>query len=209
MYEKNGQQLQRTLDLLDFGPGSDVEALLSQIAASEPMVTETKKGHLRKLIYKLLEKQQQPPGASFSLFKVLRAHILPLTNCAFNKSGDRFITGSYDRTCKVWNTFTGEEVATLEGHKNVVYAIAFNNPFGDKVITGSFDKTCKLWNTETGELYYTLKGHRTEIVCLAFDPQSTSIATGSMDNTAKLWDVERGVEKASLEAHTAYREPTL
>ena len=84
VYEKNGQQLQRTLDLLDFGPGSDVEALLSQIAASEPMVTETKKGHLRKLIYKLLEKQQQPPGGSFSLFKVLRAHILPLTNCAFN-----------------------------------------------------------------------------------------------------------------------------
>jgi hypothetical protein len=25
---------------------------------------------------------------------------------------------------------SGEEVATLEGHKNVVYAIAFNNPFG-------------------------------------------------------------------------------
>jgi dynein assembly factor with WDR repeat domains 1 len=34
-------------------------------------------------------------------WQVLRAHILPLTNCAFNKSGDRFITGSYDRTCKV------------------------------------------------------------------------------------------------------------
>ncbi len=37
---------------------------------------------------------------NFYLFKILRAHILPLTNCAFNKSGDRFITGSYDRTCK-------------------------------------------------------------------------------------------------------------
>lgn len=36
-----------------------------------------------------------------NLMQVLRAHILPLTNCAFNKSGDRFITGSYDRTCKV------------------------------------------------------------------------------------------------------------
>ena len=31
---------------------------------------------------------------NFYLFKILRAHILPLTNCAFNKSGDRFITGS-------------------------------------------------------------------------------------------------------------------
>ena len=62
----------------------------------------------------------------------MRAHILPLTNCAFNKSGDRFITGSYDRTCKVWNTLTGEELLTLEGHKNVVYAIAFNNPSRSK-----------------------------------------------------------------------------
>ena len=82
----------------------------------------------------------------------MRAHILPLTNCAFNKSGDRFITGSYDRTCKVWNTLTGEELLTLEGHKNVVYAIAFNNPFGDKIVTGSFDKTAKIWDSATGEL---------------------------------------------------------
>ena len=37
----------------------------------------------------------------------------------------------------MWNTLTGEELLTLEGHKNVVYAIAFNNPFGDKIITGS------------------------------------------------------------------------
>ena len=56
----------------------------------------------------------------FYLFKILRAHILPLTNCAFNKSGDKFITGSYDRTCKVWNTITGDELLTLEGHRNVV-----------------------------------------------------------------------------------------
>ena len=56
----------------------------------------------------------------------------------------RFITGSYDRTCKVWKTATGDELLTLEGHKNVVYAIAFNNPYGDKIVTGSFDKTAKV-----------------------------------------------------------------
>ena len=97
----------------------------------------------------LIEKQELNDTQNFYLFKILRAHILPLTNCAFNKSGDkcdqsqrlsgwwcevlwcgRFITGSYDRTCKVWDTTTGEELLTLEGHKNVVYAIAFNNPYG-------------------------------------------------------------------------------
>ena len=80
----------------------------------------------------------------FYLFKMLRAHILPLTNCAFNKDGDKFITGSYDRTCKVWDTATGDELVSLEGHKNVVYALSFNTPYGDKVATGSFDKTCKV-----------------------------------------------------------------
>jgi dynein assembly factor with WDR repeat domains 1 len=92
----------------------------------------------------------------------LRAHLLPLTNCAFNKNGDRFITGSYDRTCKIWDTAAGEECFTLEGvkgHKNVVYTIAFNNPFGDKVATGSFDRTAKIWDANEGECLHTLYGH--------------------------------------------------
>ena len=49
----------------------------------------------------------------FGLFKVLEAHILPLTKCAFNKSGNKFITGSYDRTCKVWDTQSGAELVSL------------------------------------------------------------------------------------------------
>lgn len=60
--------------------------------------------------------------------------------------------------CKVWNTNTGEEILTLEGHKNVVYAIAFNNPFGDKIVTGSFDKTARIWDAETGECIHVLRG---------------------------------------------------
>ena len=79
----------------------------------------------------------------------------------------RFITGSYDRTCKIWDTEKGEELFTLEGHKNVVYTMAFNNPFGDKIGTGSFDKTAKIWSTDKGELLHTLYGHELEIKRLA------------------------------------------
>ena len=49
---------------------------------------------------------------------------------------------------------------------NVVYCIAFNNPFGDRIATGSFDKTAKIWDSSTGECLSTLKGHDYEIVCL-------------------------------------------
>lgn len=54
---------------------------------------------------------------------------------------------------------TGDELLSLEGHKNVVYCIAFNNPFGDRIVTGSFDKTAKLWDATTGQLYQTFTGH--------------------------------------------------
>jgi dynein assembly factor with WDR repeat domains 1 len=78
----------------------------------------------------LVGKLEEHGSADFTLSKILRAHVLPLTNCAFNKNGDKFVTGSYDRTCKVWDTDSGEELHVLEGHKNVVYCVAFDNPYG-------------------------------------------------------------------------------
>lgn len=60
------------------------------------------------------------------------------------------MTGSYDRTCKVWDTISGEELQSLDEHQNVVYTMAFNVPYGDKIVTGSFDKRAKIWDTNTG-----------------------------------------------------------
>ena len=176
LYEQGRQQFQRTLDLLDLNETTDIDALATHVAQSEPLLggspaAEARAvGHLRKLIVKLVEKQRagRETPRPFALLRVLRAHVLPLTNCAFNKAGDRFITGSYDRTCKIWDTSTGAELHTLEGHRNVVYAIAFNNPFGDKVVTGSFDKTCKLWDANTGALHYTLRGQSAHTLSLRF-----------------------------------------
>ena len=147
---RDGSRGTKLIDLLQLGAETDLDALTEQIAAAEPLISAGRRPQLRRLLGRLLAKQleHEAPGGGgvgggggeLSLFKVLRAHILPLTNCAFNKAGDRFITGSYDRTCKLWETATGAELLTLEGHKNVVYAIAFNNPYGDKIVTGSFDK---------------------------------------------------------------------
>lgn len=197
-YEQSGALKSKTIDLLDLKANSNTEAILQEIISREPLVTPARSDQVRKLIEKLQQKLGQSDDKHFYLFKVLRAHILPLTNVAFNKSGSSFITGSYDRTCKIWDTLSGEELHTLEGHRNVVYAIGFNNPYGDKIATGSFDKTCKLWSSDTGKCFHTFRGHTAEIVCLSFNPQSTLVATGSMDTTAKLWDVHSGHEVATL-----------
>lgn len=43
-------------------------------------------------VVELIEKLEVNESNDFYLFKILRAHILPLTNCAFNKSGDKCVT---------------------------------------------------------------------------------------------------------------------
>ena len=188
-FVRSNQQIEtKYIDLLNLTPDTDVEALINQILMEEPAISSSKRPHLRKLIQKLMEKLYSSVSHQFQPFRTLKAHILPLTNCGFNKSGDKFITASYDRTCKVWDTISGSELLSLEGHHNVVYTIAFNTPYGDRIGTGSFDNTAKLWDSNTGTCYYTLRGHQGEIVCLNFDTNGFLFATGSMDQTAKLWD---------------------
>lgn len=65
------------------------------------------------MIQKLIDKIKENKVQDFKLFKQLKGHNLPLTNCCFNKNGDQFITGSYDRTCKLWNTHTGDLIHTF------------------------------------------------------------------------------------------------
>lgn len=194
----------KEIDLSNLDESTDTNLLADTIVSNEPLISSKKKNHIITLLNKLLEKKRLDRCIvdDYYLFQTLHAHVLPLTNCAFNKNGDKFLTGSYDRTCKIWDTMTGKEIATLEGHKNVVYAIAFNNPFGDKVITGSFDKTCKLWDTKTGENLHTFRGHDAEIVCLSFDSKGSRVVTGSMDYTARLYDINSGQCLNTFLGHT-------
>lgn len=97
------------------------------------------------------------------------------------------ITGSYDRTVRVWNLETGVEVACLKGHTRAVRALQFDEA---KLITGSMDHTIRVWNWRTGKCIRTLEGHTEGIVCLNYD--SNVLASGSVDATVKVWNFRTG-----------------
>jgi len=54
------------------------------------------------------------------------------------------LTGSADKTARLWDVATGKVVATLVGHTNLVKAVAFSAG-GPRVLTGSWDKTARPW----------------------------------------------------------------
>lgn len=104
---------------------------------------------------------------------------------------DKIVTGSFDRTAKIWDANTGQRYHTLKGHKMEIVCLSFD-PHGMLVATGSMDHTAKLWDVETGQEIFNLAGHKAEIVSLHFNTDGDKLLTASFDNTAKIWDVCTG-----------------
>lgn len=104
--------------------------------------------------------------------------------CAYDNQ-KLLMSGSYDKTIKVWNADTGELVRTLVGHTMGVKAIAFDE---QKVISGGLDATLKVWNYHTGECISSYTGHREGVTCV--DYYDKIIVSGSADKTVKVWHVD-------------------
>jgi F-box/WD-40 domain protein MET30 len=108
------------------------------------------------------------------------------------------MTGSWDRSVRIWNLETGKEVGILRGHTRGVRALQFD---ALKLVTGSMDSTLKIWNWRTGECVRTLRGHRDAVICLAYDKQL--LVSGSADATIRVWDFGTG-EVYTLRGHTEW-----
>jgi WD40 repeat protein len=75
---------------------------------------------------------------------VLRGHVGAVRDAAFSPDGKYVVTGSWDKTARVWETQTGKIVSELGGHEDAVLNVAFS-PDGKYVVTASKDKTARVW----------------------------------------------------------------
>ncbi|MFP6671454.1 MAG: hypothetical protein VB857_08575, partial [Pirellulaceae bacterium] len=75
----------------------------------------------------------------------LQGHTAGIGSVAFSPDGKRIVSGSSDKTLKVWDVETGSEIGTLKGHSYHVNSVAFS-PDGKLVVSGSHDKTVKIWD---------------------------------------------------------------
>jgi tetratricopeptide (TPR) repeat protein len=110
-----------------------------------------------------------------------------VSSVAFSPDGTRIVSGSTDRTAKVWDAATGKPVLELKGNAYGIGSVGFSAD-GTRIITASYDQTPKVWDATTGTPLLELKGHTDMAWCVAFSPDGTRIVTGGWDQTAKVWD---------------------
>ncbi|CAE6507964.1 unnamed protein product [Rhizoctonia solani] len=125
------------------------------------------------------------------------------------------VTGSQDRTLKVWDlsVLKGptpptpiklKSLTTTKAHDKDINALDVA-PNGRLAATGSQDKTAKVF--EVGSSHDlaptgTLKGHKRGVWSVRFSPVERVIATGSGDKTVKLWSLDDWTCLKTFEGHT-------
>lgn len=107
---------------------------------------------------------------------VLRGHINSVYSAAFDKTGQRVVTGGNDGTVRVWNSVTGVEERQLGTHQGWVWAIA-THPTQSIAASGGYDGTVRVWDINTGERIVTIKTD-SRVWSVDFSPTLNHLAIG-------------------------------
>ncbi|KAI0033900.1 WD40-repeat-containing domain protein, partial [Vararia minispora EC-137] len=141
-----------------------------------------------------------------SLMPPINDRLGSVRSVAFSPDGTRIVSGSGDKTIRVWDTRTGQlDMPPIEGHIDYVHSVAFS-PDGTRIVSGSDDKTVRVWNAQTGQLEMPpIKGHTYSVRSVAFSPDGTRIVSGSEDKTVRVWNARTGqLELSLIKGHTSW-----
>ena len=84
------------------------------------------------------------------MIRTFTGHSSRVASVAFSPDGRQALSGSWDKTLKLWDVATGEEARAFKGHSDYVFSAAFS-PNGCMALSVSVDKTIRLWNVVTGK----------------------------------------------------------
>jgi WD40 repeat protein len=172
-----------------FDPEAAQEVLKNYAGKYEKLFQEIKTGKIKCL--RTLRLSASTPGHTGDV------------NCVdLSEDGRVALSGSDDKTLRVWNLGTGQCLKALEvSTSEAVNCVAFVKN-GLQAVTGSGDKSLRLWDLKTGQCLRVFDGHTGSVNSVALIKEGLQAVTGSCDKTLRLWDLKSGRCLQTMEGHT-------
>ena len=126
--------------------------------------------------------------APWKLMRVVSGHMGWVRAIAVDPTNEWFVTGSADRTIKVWDLASGVLKLTLTGHISTVRGLAIS-PRSPYLFSAGEDKMVKCWDLEYNRVIRHYHGHLSGVYCASLHPTLDLLVTGGRDCVARVWDV--------------------
>jgi WD40 repeat protein len=81
-----------------------------------------------------------------------------VTSVCFSSDGKYILSGSYEKSVKLWDIGSGKEIRPFVGHKSVITSVCFS-PDGKTALSGSCDCSMILWDVATSKKIRAFAGH--------------------------------------------------
>jgi len=122
---------------------------------------------------------------------------------ALGVSGDgrTLITGSMDKTARVWDLPRGRLLRVLAGHTEPVWSVALSED-GRRGLTGSLDGTARFWDVSAGKVL-RVRSREVGVTAVALNEAGSRALVGSFDGAVDYWNLSTGRIEHQLRGHTA------
>ena len=117
---------------------------------------------------------------------VLSGHTREVNCIAFSSDGPSLVSGSDDKTIKLWDVQTGNVVQTFFSHIEGVKSVSISVDC-TTIASGHHDNTICLWDTQTGECYHKTQHQRT-VSYVVFSHEDPQHLISISDQKVWQWD---------------------
>jgi WD40 repeat protein len=120
------------------------------------------------------------------MLKVLEGHTHGVESVSFSSNDKHIVSGSEDKSVRVWDASTGEMLKVLEGHTHGVSSVSFSSD-DKRIVSGSWDKSVRVWDASTGEMLKVLEGHTRPVSPVSFLSDDKHIVSDLSDKSVQVW----------------------
>ncbi|KAI9712149.1 MAG: hypothetical protein M1812_006987 [Candelaria pacifica] len=123
------------------------------------------------------------------LLRTYSGHTKAVNDITFNPSGTEFLTASYDRQMKLWDTEYGKCTARFTTGK-IPHVIRFNpSPeHSHEFVAGMSDKKIVQFDTRSGEMVQEYDHHLGPVNTITFVDENRRFITTSDDKSLRAWE---------------------